>query len=131
MAQKTLTIEQQSNVVNGFKKEPMNITGIPEGANVDGNLLHKLGTSIPTPFARLHLFDSAFKEVVDNQITDSDNNYFKLRDLGAALGITVDWNNETKTVTINSMEPPAPPEPEGIYELSAEEEALLQERQIY
>lgn len=55
------------------------------------------------------------------------NNYFKLRDLGAALGITVDWNNETKTVTINSMEPPAPPEPEGIYELSAEEEALLQE----
>lgn len=78
MADRTLTTEQHSDVLNGFHNEPMKVTDIAEGANVDGSLLHKLGTSIPTPFARLHLFDAAFKEVVDNDIRDHSNNYFKL-----------------------------------------------------
>lgn len=104
MAQKTLTIEQQSNVVNGFKKEPMNITGIPEGANVDGNLLHKLGTSIPTPFARLHLFDSAFKEVVDNQITDSDNNYFKLVSLALDMLEFLYLNGDSSNLAVEKWD---------------------------
>ncbi|MDE6754200.1 MAG: hypothetical protein K2J82_06280 [Muribaculaceae bacterium] len=58
-----LTIEPSSNVVGGFKQENPDIAGIPESANISGTLLNKLGTSIPTPFARLHLFNSAFKEI--------------------------------------------------------------------
>lgn len=104
MAQKTLTIEQQSNVINGFFKEPMNITGIPEGANVDGNLLHKLGTSIPTPFARLHLFDSAFKEVVDNKITSSDNNYFKLVSLALDMLEFLYLNGDSENLKVEKWD---------------------------
>lgn len=32
----------------------------------------------------------------------NNNNYFKLRDLGAALGIGIDWDNATKTVVVDS-----------------------------
>ncbi len=32
----------------------------------------------------------------------SGNNYFKLRDLGKALGIGIDWNDVTKTVEVDS-----------------------------
>ena len=31
------------------------------------------------------------------------NNYFKLRDLGDALGFSVDWDNATSTVTISAQ----------------------------
>ena len=33
----------------------------------------------------------------------SGNNYFKLRDLGDALGFSVDWDNATSTVTISAQ----------------------------
>lgn len=59
----SLTIEPSSQVTGGFQQETPNIPGIIEGANISGTLLNKLGTSIPTPFARLHLFNSAFKEM--------------------------------------------------------------------
>lgn len=32
----------------------------------------------------------------------NNNNYFKLRDLGAALGIGIDWDSTTKTVVVDS-----------------------------
>lgn len=34
----------------------------------------------------------------------SDNNYFKLRDLGKALDVGVTWNNDTKTIGLNTTE---------------------------
>lgn len=78
MSKYSLTIESESNVTNGFTREAMDVTNINEGANVTGSILNKLGTSIPTPFARLHLFSSAFRELVENNIVDQDNNYLKL-----------------------------------------------------
>lgn len=84
MADNTLTIENTSVVVDGFHNEEMKIANIQEGANVDGALLNKLGTSIPTPFARLHLFDSAFTEIADANaevgyaVVNPENNYMKL-----------------------------------------------------
>ncbi len=77
------------------------------------------------------------------------NNYFKLRDLGSALGIGIDWDSTTKTVVVDSTgtnggaggsgesgsvggsgetSPQKPTNSEGTYELSPELEAKLQER---
>lgn len=60
---KALSIDKGSGISNGFQRENPRIPKIEESAIISGSLLHKLGTSIPTPFARLHLFNSAFKEV--------------------------------------------------------------------
>ena len=41
------------------------------------------------------------EEVSLKAYTIKGNNYFKLRDLAAALGFNADWDNTTKTVTIH------------------------------
>ena len=46
--------------------------------------------------------------VIDGEAVDfeaynvNDNNYFKLRDLGTVLGFDVNWDNETKTISVDS-----------------------------
>lgn len=104
-----LTIEPSSIVSGGFKQETPDISGIKEGANISGTLLNKLGTSIPTPFARLHLFNSAFKEVNAIGIGLAGSNYQKLVSLaldmleflylyGASSELTVlRWNVDQQT----------------------------------
>jgi len=80
------------------------------------------------------------------------NNYFKLRDLGKALGIGIDWDNVNKTVVVDSTGtggntgngevggtgstgtpseqtlPQKPTTSEGTYELSPELEESLQKQ---
>lgn len=47
----------------GFIKSNIQQTSINDSVNATGVALNKMGTSIPTPFARMFLFISAFKEV--------------------------------------------------------------------
>jgi len=108
MAKKALTIEKESGINGGFNRETMQVTSIVEGAGVNGSLLNKLGTSIPTPFARLHLFSSAFLEVNANPVT-AGSNYKKLVSLafdmleflylnGASSSMkVVKWNVDDQT----------------------------------
>lgn len=50
--------------VAGYSAGPgIDISLIPEGESLSGKALEKMGSSIPTPFARLHLFSGAFREV--------------------------------------------------------------------
>ncbi len=117
----TLSIEPSSRVVGGFQQEAPEISKIIEGANISGTLLNKLGTSIPTPFARLHLFNSAFKELnaADNAYAQEVGaNYEKLASLaldmfeflylyGASSRLTIlYWNmvNQAKALK-NSIQP--------------------------
>lgn len=113
MSKKALTIERESNVRSGFQQETMQATQIAEGAGVDGALLNKLGTSIPTPFARLHLFHSAFLEVNANG-RDAGANYRKIISLaldmleflylnGASSSMEIlKWNVDEQTNFLNN-----------------------------
>lgn len=47
----------------GFIKSPIKQTEINDSVNATGDALNKMGTSIPTPFARMFYFMSAFREV--------------------------------------------------------------------
>lgn len=44
------------------------------------------------------------EEVSLTAYTINDNNYFKLRDLGEAIGFNVSWDNDTRTIVIASDE---------------------------
>ena len=55
----------------------------------------------------------------------NNNNYFKLRDIGDALGFAVDYDDATRTILINTAPVPAPePEPEPEPEPDAPEEPV-------
>lgn len=47
----------------GFVQNEINASKIDDGLMDSGDILNKMGTSIPTPYARLYLFDSAFRQV--------------------------------------------------------------------
>ena len=108
-----LSIETSNETGRGFSQQGFvqmepKISDIKEGANISGTLLNKLGTSIPTPFARLHLFNSAFKEV-NNSKGKVGSNYMKLVSLaldmyeflylfGASSSLSViEWNVDNQT----------------------------------
>ena len=56
----------------GFvKRDHVDGSKIAEKLMVEGDSINKMGTSIPTPYARLYLFDSAFKQL---------NSYFNSED---------------------------------------------------
>lgn len=65
----------------------------------------------------------------------SNNNYFKLRDLGNALEIGIDWDNTSKTVIVDSVgtgeqgsaEAGQPVTADGNYVLTPEQEEYLQQ----
>ncbi len=83
----TFTSENRSNInEGGFRQEPIVISNIDDSLEFNDLFsLNKMGTSIPTPFARLVLFNGAFDHVnqvfndATNQIPhNSDSNHHKL-----------------------------------------------------
>lgn len=47
----------------GFVQKDINAAKIEDDVRDSGDILNKMGTSIPTPYARLYLFDAAFKQI--------------------------------------------------------------------
>jgi hypothetical protein len=75
-----------------------------------------LSDKIATPSTAKIYFDGVEKNLT--AYTINNNNYFKLRDLGAAVGFDVTWDNATKTVGISSTTT-SEPEAESIAEPEA------------
>lgn len=72
------------NITGGFEKQPIVISEISDSVDLsDLYSLNKLGSSIPTPFARLNFFNAAFRhvnEVLNNPLnpiphTDNSNSH--------------------------------------------------------
>lgn len=68
-----------------------------ELAKADG--LNRFGTATDSPI----YIDGALADLTAYNI--DGNNYFKLRDLGKALGFNVGWDDATRTVSITTDEP--------------------------
>lgn len=68
-----------------------------ELAKADG--LNRFGTATDSPI----YIDGVLADLTAYNI--NDNNYFKLRDLGKALGFNVGWDDATRTVSITTDEP--------------------------
>ena len=58
------------------------------------------GNKEPVPTSSKIYFDG--KEIYCTVYTIDDNNYFKLRDIGEALGFVVDWDDKSSTIAINT-----------------------------
>ena len=68
-----------------------------ELAKADG--LNRFGTATDSPI----YINGVLADLTAYNI--NDNNYFKLRDLGKALGFNVGWDDATRTVSITTDEP--------------------------
>ena len=55
----------------GFVQKGINAAKIEDDVRDSGDILNKMGTSIPTPYARLYLFDAAFKQINTYQAHDA------------------------------------------------------------
>ena len=86
--------DQSLNAINLYTKKPYTAVG--------GE-----GTPIGVEEKQAKETDSAIyvngEQVSLKGYNINNNNYFKLRDLGSALGIGIDWDNTTKTVVVDSM----------------------------
>lgn len=64
-----VNIEQQDGA---FVSDDMHYTDIEDATEISTRAFNKMTTSIPTPFARLYLYEGAFKTLVDKEEKDKD-----------------------------------------------------------
>lgn len=69
----TICIDDTSIGGKGFVNSPVVRSQIEDAQKASGVSLNKMGTSIPTPYARLFLFISAFSEINSKQREDAYN----------------------------------------------------------
>ena len=86
------------------------VTG--EAYTANGSELHPIGTGDKEAKKSTQTLYIDGQEVSSLTAYNIDGyNYFKLRDLGNALGFTVDYNQETNTILIRTPKPEPEPEP--------------------
>lgn len=64
-----VNIEQQDGA---FVSDDMHYTDIEDATEISTRAFNKMTTSIPTPFARLYLYEGAFKTLVEKENKDED-----------------------------------------------------------
>lgn len=93
--------EKQFEVNWDGEKEAINLISNEEYTSVGGEMAKGSGTEKKANLNTSKIYKDG-QEVELSAYTIDGNNYFKLRDLGKAFNFGIGWDNDTKTITIDT-----------------------------